>query len=75
LGKRSDLAREVVIEKDILGVRILLLGHEHAFRSLQKGKADEADGISDYADDFGRMAARGAASTVQALAKKCLLDR
>jgi hypothetical protein len=56
-------------------MRNLLLGHEHAFRSLQKGKAHEADGISDYADDFGRMAARGAASTVQALAKKCLLDR
>jgi hypothetical protein len=72
LGKRSDLAREVVIEKDILGVRILLLGHEHAFQSLQKGKADEADGISEYAGDFRRMAARGAASTVLALAENLL---
>jgi hypothetical protein len=57
------------MEKYVLGVRILLLGHEHAFRSLQKGKADEADGISEYADDFRRMAPRGAASTVIALAE------
>jgi hypothetical protein len=69
LGKRRDDAREFVTEKYILGMRILLLGYEHAFRSLQKGEGDEADSTSEYADDFRRMAARGAASTVLALAE------
>jgi hypothetical protein len=69
LSQRGDVAREVVTEKYILGMRILLLGYEHAFRSLQKGKGDAASGIAEFADDFRRMAARGAASTVLALAE------
>ncbi|MGE4059943.1 MAG: hypothetical protein AB7E69_13845, partial [Sphingomonadales bacterium] len=53
----------------ILGMRIVLLGYEHAFRSIQKAKGSEAEGLAEYADDFRRMAARGAASTVLALAE------
>jgi hypothetical protein len=67
--QRSDVARAVVTEKYILGMRILLLGYEHAFRSLQKGKGEEAVGLAEYIDDFRRMAARGAAATVLALAE------
>lgn len=69
LGEHGTLAREVVTEKFILGMRIVLLGYEHAFKSLQKAKGAEANGLAEYADDFRRMAARGAASTVLALAE------
>lgn len=63
----SGVARDVVTEKYILGMRILLLGCEHALRSIKGGK--EAEGIAEYLDIFRRMAARGAASAVLALAE------
>jgi hypothetical protein len=63
----SGVARDVVTEKYILGMRILLLGSEHALRSLQDVKGSE--GIGEFLDEFRRMAARGAASTVLALAE------
>jgi hypothetical protein len=66
-SQRGDVAREVVTEKYILGMRILLLGYEHALRNRKaEGKNN---GIAEYTDDFRRMAARGAASTVLALAE------
>jgi hypothetical protein len=63
--QRGDLARDVVTEKYILGMRIMMLGYEHALRM----RAGGLDGIKEYVDDFRRMAARGAASTVLALAE------
>ena len=66
--QRSSVAKEVVTEKFVLGMRILLLGYEHALRSL-KDKSDDPAGLGEFADDFRRMAARGAASTVLALAE------
>lgn len=63
---RGDIARDVMTEKYVLGMRILMLGYEHALRVL---KATNGDGIAEFADDFRRMAARGAASTVLALAE------
>jgi hypothetical protein len=60
----SGVARDVVTEKYILGMRILLLGCEHALRGMKDG-----EGIAEYLDEFRRMAARGAASTVLALAE------
>lgn len=64
--QRGEIAREVVTEKYILGMRILMLGYEHALRSLREGSGG---GIGEFLDDFRRMAARGAASTVLALAE------
>jgi len=69
LQQRGDVAREVVTEKYILGMRILMLGYEHALRSLQDGNGGDGEGVAEFADDFRRMAARGAASTVLALAE------
>lgn len=63
----SGVARDVVTEKYILGMRILLLGCEHALRSMKDLKGSE--GIAEYLDEFRRTAARGAASTVLALAE------
>lgn len=64
--QRGELAREVVTEKYILGMRILMMGYEHALRTLLPGKGN---GIEEFLDEFRRIAARGAASTVLALAE------
>jgi hypothetical protein len=63
---RGDIAKDVITEKYVLGMRILMLGYEHALRAL---KGINGNGIGEYADDFRRMAARGAAATVLALAE------
>ena len=63
---RGDIARDVVTEKYILGMRILMLDYEHTLGSLKSGNGS---GIREYADEFRRMAARGAASTVLALSE------
>ena len=64
--QRGDIAREVVTEKYILGMRILMLGYEHALRAMRDMSGE---GIGEFLDEFRRMAARGAASTVLALAE------
>lgn len=64
--QRGDVAREVVTEKYLLGMRILMLGYEHAYRAARDGN-NEA--MAEFLDDFRRLAARGAASTVLALAE------
>jgi hypothetical protein len=69
LSQRGDISREVVTEKYILGMRILLLGYQHAFTSVQKANATGANGIAEFGDEFRRMAARASASTVLALAE------
>lgn len=76
-GARGDIARDVVTEKYILGMRILMLGYEHAPRTIKELKGDQLNGIAEYQDDFRRMAARGAAATVLALAENLpkIVDR
>jgi hypothetical protein len=69
LSQRGNVAREVVTEKYILGMRILLLGYEHALRNSKETKKSNGTGLAEFADEFRRMAARGAASTVLALAE------
>lgn len=64
--QRGDIAREVVTVKYMLWMRILMLGYEHALRAMRE---NEAQGITEFQDEFRRMAARGAASTVLALAE------
>ncbi len=69
--QRGQIAKDVVTEKYILGMRILMLGYEHAFRALQEARNADGNsaGIGEFADEFRRMAARAAASTVLALAE------
>jgi hypothetical protein len=50
-------------------MRILMLGYEHAFRNIKSRADGNGSGLAEYADEFRRMAARGAASTVLALAE------
>jgi hypothetical protein len=66
---RGDVARDVVTEKYVLGMRILMLGYEHALKVLKDLKKQSSEGLAEFQDDFRRMAARGAASTVLALAE------
>lgn len=66
MQQRGDVAREAVTEKYILGMRILMLGYEHSIRTLQDRMGD---GIREHFDDFRRMAAKAAGSTVLALAE------
>jgi hypothetical protein len=68
MGARGDIARDVVTEKYILGMRILMLGYEHALRAIGELKGS-SNGIAEFQDEFRRLAARGAASTVLALAE------
>lgn len=65
----TPLAKDVVSEKYVLGMRILLLGYEHALRAAQPTDARPANGMAEFSDEFRRMAARGAAATVLALAE------
>jgi hypothetical protein len=67
--QRGQVAMDVVTEKYILGMRILMLGFEHALRRSHNQNGNEPQGVADFADEFRRMAARGAASTVLALAE------
>jgi hypothetical protein len=69
LGARGDVARDVLTEKYILGMRILMLGYEHALRAIKELKGQAGVGMAEFQDDFRRMAARGAASTVLALSE------
>jgi hypothetical protein len=66
-GQRGDVAKDVVTEKYILGMRILMMGFERAIRAA--GLDADAEGVSEHRDAFRRMAARGAAATVLALAE------
>lgn len=63
----GQVAKDVVTEKYILGMRILMLGYERALRIMKEKTGKE--GLAEFLDDFRKMAAKGAASTVLALAE------
>jgi hypothetical protein len=67
-ARGGDVGRDVITEKYILGMRITLMGYEHAFRALTAAKNGDT-ALAEFQDEFRRMAARGAASTVLALAE------
>ncbi len=67
--QRGQVSKDVVTEKYVLGMRIMLLGYEHALREILKVKGKQGNGIAEFTDEFRRMAARGAASTVLSLAE------
>ena len=77
MGARGDVARDVMTEKYILGMRILLVGYENALRAVEEIKGDDAAGMAKFFDDFRRISARGSAATVLALAENLpkIVDR
>ena len=68
-GTRGQVERDVVTEKYILGMRVLLLGMEQAYRAIKAAAGDRGEQLEEFADDIRRIAARGAASTVLTLAE------
>lgn len=64
--QKGDVARDAVTAKFILGMRILMLGFEHSIRTMQDSSSE---GMREFLDDFRKMAAKAAASTVLALAE------
>ncbi len=66
-AKKGDVERDALTQKYILGMRLLMLGFEHAVRA-KAGSANDHS-FEDFKDDFRRVAAKGAASTVLSLAE------
>ena len=70
MKERGDIARDVVTEKYILGMRIVMLAFEQALRNAQKqAPNEEGPTLNDVLDEVRQVAARSAASTVLALAE------
>lgn len=65
--QRGDVAKSVVSEKYILGMRIIMMGYEQALRS--KGSNGQEAEWSEHKDVFRLLAAKAAASTILALAE------
>lgn len=63
------MAKDVVTEKFILGMRIVMLGFEHALRTVNRKPDAEGMTLDDVIDDMRQVLARAAASTVLALAE------
>jgi len=63
--QRGDVARDAVSQKYIIGMRLLMLGLEHALRTTVKGNGQ---GLAEYDDQISKMSAKGAATTVLAVA-------
>jgi len=66
-SKKGDVERDALTQKYILGMRLLMLGFEHAVQSKQE--VSNNNDFEDFKDDFRQMAAKGSASTVLALAE------
>ena len=66
-GKKSQIEQDALTQKYILGMRLLMLGFEHAIRHRQDVSNDQS--FEDHKDEFRQMVAKGAASTVLALAE------
>ncbi len=66
-AQRGDVARDTVSQKYIIGMRLLLLGIEHALSQTNDYGGSDLK-LADMVDEIRRLAARGAASTVLAVA-------
>jgi hypothetical protein len=69
LQQKGDVARDIVTQKYILGMRILMLGFERAYRSGIKRLNGRGADLARSINEFRLLAARGAGSTVLTLAE------
>jgi hypothetical protein len=67
MKERGQVPKDVVTEKYILAMRIVMLGFEHALREKLRGGGTES--FAEAVDEMRRVLARTAASTVLALAE------
>ena len=68
LKERSQVGKDVITEKFILGMRIVMLGFEQALKHVKRKPDGEGVTLDDF-DDMRQVLARAAASTVLALAE------
>lgn len=68
---RGEVEKDAITEKYVAGMRLVMLGLEHAFKQAveQKKREGGENWLSDNDTEIRRLAARGAASTVLALAE------
>ena len=64
---RGDVEKSALTQKYVLGMRLLMLGFEHAL-SKQEGDSD-ANNLKEHEDTFRKIVARGAATVVLSLAE------
>ena len=69
MKERGQVAKDVVTEKYILGMRIVMLGFEHALRERLRGGSADSAALAEVTDEMRRLLARAASSTVLALAE------
>jgi hypothetical protein len=70
MKERGQVAKDVVTEKYILGMRIVMLGFEHALREkLRNTGSDAPSALAEATDEMRKILARAASSTVLALAE------
>lgn len=69
MKERGQVPKDVVTEKYILGMRIVMLGFEHALRERLREGGTEDEALAEVTDDMRRILARTASSTVLALAE------
>jgi hypothetical protein len=65
--QRGEVNRDSISQKYIIGMRLLMLGLEHAMRGASNG-ANGSNKFAELEDDIRRLAANGAAATVLAVA-------
>jgi hypothetical protein len=65
--QRGDVARDTISQKYIIGMRLLMLGIEHALQEALRPEG-ETNPLADLDDKIRRLAAQGAATTVLAVA-------
>lgn len=65
--ERSDPAKRVVTEQYRISMLVLMMGLEHAFKSMSDQERQEE--LQESIDDIRRLAAQGAATVVMSIAK------
>ena len=66
-GERGSISQKVIVEQYRLSMLVLMLGFEHAYSRL--GEAIGRSALEEHADEFRRIAARGAATVVMSIAR------
>jgi hypothetical protein len=65
--QRGETARDAISQKYIMGMRLLMLGLEHSLRSTIEAGGESAK-LGEFDDLIRKLSARGAATTVLAVA-------
>nr|MCA8836032.1 hypothetical protein [Pseudomonadota bacterium] len=65
MAKHSEVEKDTLSQKYILGMRLLMFGFERALQD--KKDTEDSSSVADFEDNFRTMAAKGAATTILSL--------